>query len=83
MANCMAGHLRFNGTALEDELHYRSTPAWSARLLHLLQRFGWGPVQLRGTYVVSPDGKALTATTFGYDTQLRQFKQKTVWDRSS
>ena len=34
-----------------------------------------------GTYVVSPDGQLLTATNFGYDTQLRQFKQKTVWDR--
>ena len=34
-----------------------------------------------GTYVVSPDGNSLTATNFGYDTQLRQFKQKTVWDR--
>jgi hypothetical protein len=31
--------------------------------------------------VVSPDGASMTATTFGYDAQLRQFKQQTVWDR--
>ena len=35
-----------------------------------------------GSYVVSPDGKSLTATTFGYDSQLREFKQLTVWDRA-
>ncbi|MBK5293569.1 MAG: hypothetical protein JJE04_18070 [Acidobacteriia bacterium] len=34
-----------------------------------------------GTYVVSADGQSLTATNFGYDSQLRQFKQRTVWDR--
>jgi hypothetical protein len=31
--------------------------------------------------VVSADGKTLKATNFGYDTQLRQFEQRTVWDR--
>lgn len=40
-----------------------------------------GSVVGGGTYVVSPDGRSLTATNFGYDTQLRQFQQKTVWDR--
>ena len=40
-----------------------------------------GSVVGGGSYVVSPDGASLTATTFGYDTQLRQFKQQTVWDR--
>jgi hypothetical protein len=40
-----------------------------------------GSVVGGGTYVVSPDGNSLTATNFGYDTQLREFKQKTVWDR--
>ncbi|HTS32213.1 MAG TPA: hypothetical protein VMH81_40365 [Bryobacteraceae bacterium] len=35
-----------------------------------------------GTYVVAPDGLSLTATNFGYDTQLRQFQQCTTWDRS-
>jgi hypothetical protein len=34
-----------------------------------------------GSYVVSADGKTLTAATFGYDTQLRQFSQQTVRDR--
>jgi hypothetical protein len=36
-----------------------------------------------GSYIISTDGKSLLATTFGYDTQLRQFRQKTVWDRQS
>ena len=31
--------------------------------------------------VVSSDGKSKTVTNFGYDTQLRQFKMRTVWDR--
>lgn len=34
-----------------------------------------------GSYVVSADGKSLTATVFGYDSQLRQFKQRMVLDR--
>jgi hypothetical protein len=40
-----------------------------------------GSVVGGGTYVVSVDGKSLTATNFGWDSQLRQFKQSTVWDR--
>ena len=40
-----------------------------------------GSVVGGGTLVVSPDGAWLTATNFGYDTQLRQFQQRTVWDR--
>lgn len=40
-----------------------------------------GSVVGGGTFVVSPDGKTLTATNFGYDSQLRQFKQRTQWDR--
>jgi hypothetical protein len=40
-----------------------------------------GSVVGGGTSVVLPDGNSLTATNFGYDTQLRQFKQKTVWER--
>ena len=35
----------------------------------------------QGTYAVSADGKLLTATTSGFDTQLRPFKTRTVWDR--
>jgi len=40
-----------------------------------------GSVVGGGTMVVSADGQSLTATNFGYDSQLRQFKQQTVWDR--
>jgi len=40
-----------------------------------------GSVAGGGTYEVSADGKLLTATNFGYDSQLRQFKQETVWER--
>ena len=40
-----------------------------------------GSVVGGGTTVLSVDGKSKTVTNFGYDTQLRQFKQKTVWDR--
>lgn len=34
-----------------------------------------------GTYVVSADGKMLTAVNFGFDAQMRQFKQRTVWEK--
>jgi hypothetical protein len=40
-----------------------------------------GSVVGGGTFVVSPDGRWMTATNFGYDAQLRQFQQRTVWDR--
>jgi hypothetical protein len=40
-----------------------------------------GSVVGGGTYTVSGDGQSLTAETFGYDSQLRQFKQQTVWER--
>ena len=33
------------------------------------------------TTVISGDGRSKTVTSFGYDTQLRQFQMKTVWDR--
>ena len=35
-----------------------------------------------GQYVVADDGRTLTATTSGFDTQLRQFKIQTAWDRA-
>jgi hypothetical protein len=35
-----------------------------------------------GSYVVSADGKSLTATAAGFDTQLRRFSTRTVWDRA-
>ena len=34
-----------------------------------------------GTYVVSADGKSLTVTNSGIDSQLRPFQQRTSWDR--
>jgi len=40
-----------------------------------------GSVVGGGRFVVSPDGRSMTATNFGYDTQLRQFQQQTVWER--
>jgi hypothetical protein len=40
-----------------------------------------GTIAGEGSYVVSEDGKSLTATTAGFDTQLRRFEMRTVWDR--
>ena len=40
-----------------------------------------GTVAGEGSYVVSADGRVLTATTAGFDTQLRRFKMTTVWDK--
>jgi hypothetical protein len=34
-----------------------------------------------GTYEVAADGKTMTATTKGFDSQLRPFTMRTVWDR--
>ena len=40
-----------------------------------------GTIAGEGKYVVSPDGKSLTATTAGFDTQLRRFETKTFWEK--
>ena len=40
-----------------------------------------GTLAGQADYVVAPDGRSLSATTSGFDTQLRQFRQYTVWDR--
>ena len=40
-----------------------------------------GSIVGSGAYVVSADGKSLTATTSGIDSQLRPFQLRTVWDR--
>ena len=40
-----------------------------------------GTVAGDGKYEVAPDGRTLTATTAGFDTQLRRFEMRTVWDR--
>ena len=41
-----------------------------------------GSIAGDGTYVVAEDGKTMTATTKGFDSQLRPFTQQTVWDRT-
>ena len=40
-----------------------------------------GSIPGQGTYAVSADGRWLTAITAGFDAQLRQFEQRTSWDR--
>ena len=40
-----------------------------------------GSIVGEGLFEVSSDGKSLTSTNSGFDTQLRQFKVRTVWDR--
>jgi hypothetical protein len=40
-----------------------------------------GSVVGGSTTVLSTDGKSKTVTNFGYDSQLRQFKQRTFWER--
>lgn len=40
-----------------------------------------GSVVGGSTTVVSADGKSKTVENFGYDTQFRQFKLRTVWER--
>ncbi len=49
--------------------------------LHLEVKREDGSVVGGATYAVLEAGKELVATTFGYDSQLRQFEQHTVWDR--
>jgi hypothetical protein len=49
--------------------------------IHTEARREDGSVVGGAMFVVSPDGRWLTATNFGYDAQLRQFRQRTVWDR--
>lgn len=40
-----------------------------------------GSIAGQATYVVSADGQSLTAVNSGFDSQLRQFRQRTSWDR--
>ena len=40
-----------------------------------------GSIAGEGTYAVAADGQSMTATTAGFDTQLRRFETRTVWDR--
>ena len=41
-----------------------------------------GSLAGEGTYAVAADGQTMTATTKGFDSQLRPFTQSTVWDRA-
>jgi hypothetical protein len=41
-----------------------------------------GSLAGEGTYVVADDGQTLTATTKGFDSQLRPFTMQTGWDRT-
>jgi hypothetical protein len=41
-----------------------------------------GSVAGQGVFELSPDGLSLTATNSGFDSQLREFRQRTVWERS-
>lgn len=49
--------------------------------LHADVRREDGSVAGQATYAVSADGQSLTAITSGFDSQLRQFEQRTNWDR--
>ena len=40
-----------------------------------------GSLAGEGTYVVDEEGATMTATTAGFDSQLRRFETQTVWDR--
>ncbi|MDP6582775.1 MAG: hypothetical protein QF681_19150 [Vicinamibacterales bacterium] len=40
-----------------------------------------GSIAGEGTYAVSADGRSLTGTVAGFDSQLRRFETRTVWDR--
>lgn len=41
-----------------------------------------GSLAGEGTYIVAADGRTMTASTRGVDSQLRPFTLTTVWDRS-
>jgi hypothetical protein len=41
-----------------------------------------GSLAGEGTYVVADDGTTMTASTKGFDSQLRPFALQTVWDRN-
>jgi hypothetical protein len=53
----------------------------AARTLRTEARREDGSVAGGGTMTVSPDGRSLTAVNFGFDSQLREFRQETVWMR--
>lgn len=63
-------------------LSYRATLA-NANTLTGEARREDGSIVGGATKIVSADGKSMTIDNFGYDTQMRQFKMRTVWDRQS
>jgi hypothetical protein len=52
-----------------------------ANMLRAEVRRDDGTMAGQAEYVVSADGRSLTATNSGFDSQLRQFQQRTVWER--
>jgi hypothetical protein len=40
-----------------------------------------GSIAGEGSYVVAEGGTTMIATTAGFDSQLRRFEMRTVWDR--
>jgi hypothetical protein len=61
-------------------LKYRATRQ-DANTLTVEARREDGSIVGGATKIVSADGKSMTIDNFGYDTQLRQFKMRTAWDR--
>jgi hypothetical protein len=53
-----------------------------ARTLRAEVRREDGSIAGQGVFELSPDGLSLTATNSGFDTQLREFRQRTHWERS-
>lgn len=51
-------------------------------VIHAEARREDGTIAGEGSYVVSEDGLSLTATTAGFDSQLRRFEMRTVWDKT-
>jgi hypothetical protein len=54
-----------------------------ARTLHTDVRREDGSIAAQSTFVVAPDRLSLAATNSGFDSQLRQFTQQTVWSRGA
>jgi hypothetical protein len=52
-----------------------------ASILQTVVRRKDGSIVGQGTYTVSADRQLLTAITSGFDSQLRQFEQRTSWDK--
>ena len=63
-------------------LNYRATRAEANTVTGEARRED-GSIVGGATKIVSADGKSMTIDNFGYDTQMRQFKMRTVWDRQS